>query len=149
MAFATSVYLRVEYESGKIESKLIASKSKLTPIKKQTIPRLELLGACLMVRLVENIYDIMQQEIKGQSIHKFYWVDSMAVLCWVKNPKPWAQYVRNRVNEILQKSSREEWFYCPGTLNPAELPSRGKYQNIDANPLWWEGLGFLKADPSK
>ena len=147
MAFATSVYLRVEFESGKIDSKLIASKLKVTPIKKQTIPRLELLGACLMVKLVENIYDIMQQEIKGQSIHKFYWVDSMAVFCWVKNPKPWAQCVRNWVDEILQKSNRGEWFYCPGPLNPAYLPSRGKYQNIDVNPLWWEGPGFLKSRP--
>ena len=122
---------------------------KLSPLKSKPFPRLELLGACLMVKLVENIYDIMQQEIKGQSIHKFNWVDSMAVFCWVKHPQPWAQYVRNRVNEILQKSSRKEWFYCLGPLNPTDFPSRGKYQNIDLNPLWWDGPGFLKADPSK
>ena len=123
IAFATSVYLRVEYESGNICARVISSKSKVAPIKHQSIPRLELLGAGLMVKLVDNIHEVMQEELKGQVIEKYYWVDSMAVLCWVKNCKPWVQYVRNRVNEILQHSNREQWFYCPGPINPADLPS--------------------------
>ena len=149
MACATSVYLRVTYESGQISTKLIASKCKVAPIKQQSIPRLELLGACLMVKLVENVHDIVQQELKGFAIDKFYWVDSMAVLCWVKNAKSWTQYVRNRVNEILQRSNREQWFHCPGSLNPADLPSRGKYRDISNKPLWWEGPMFLKLEPSQ
>ena len=108
MAYATTVYLRVVYESGKISTKLIASKSKVVPIKQQSIPRLELLGACLMVRLVENISSVIQQSLKEHVIHSYYWVDSMAVLCWVKNVNPWTQYVRNRSNIILQRSNREE-----------------------------------------
>ena len=117
-AFATSIYLRVEYKSGKISTRLISSRSKVAPIKQQSIPRLELLGAGLMVKLVETIYGVMQEEFKGQVIEKCYWVGSMAVLCWVKNCKPWVQYVRGRVNEILQQSIREQWFYWPGPLNP-------------------------------
>ena len=144
IAFATSVYLRVEYESGNISTRVISSKSKVAPIKHQSIPRLELLGAGLMVKLVETIHEVMQEELKGQDIEKYYWVDSMAVLCWVKNCKPWVQYVRNRVNEILQHSNREQWFYCPGPINPADLPSRGKYRDIETNLLWWEGPEFLK-----
>ena len=144
IAFATSVYLRVEYESGNISTRLISSKSKVAPIKRQSIPRLELLGAGLMVKLVGTIYGVMQEELKGQIIEKYYWVDSMAVLCWVKNCKPWVQYVRNRVNEILQHSNRDQWFYCPGPINPADLPSRGRYRDIETNLLWWEGPEFLK-----
>ena len=83
IAFATSVYLRVEYESGNISSRLISSKSKVAPIKRQSIPRLELLGAGLMFKLVGTIYGVMQEELKGKIIEKYYWVDSMAVLCWV------------------------------------------------------------------
>ena len=103
MAYATIVYLRVIYESGEITTKFIASKSKVVPIKQQSIPRLELLGACLMVRLVENVTNAIQESLKEHVIHSYYWVDSMAVLCWVKNVKPWTQYVRNRINIILQK----------------------------------------------
>ena len=149
MAYATIVYLRVIYESGEITTKFIASKSKVVPIKQQSIPRLELLGACLMVRLVENVTNAIQESLKEYVIYSYYWVDSMAVLCWVKNVKPWTQYVRNRINIILQKSSREEWFYCPGPLNPADLPSRGKHKNISNNPLWLEGPLFLRSEPSE
>ena len=71
----------------------------------------------------------------------------MTVLCWVKNLKPGNQYVRNRVNDILSKSNREEWFDCPGILNPADLLSRGNYKDINNNSLWWEGPEFLKSQP--
>ena len=84
-AFATSVYLRIEYEPGDIRTRSISSKSKVGPIKRQSIPRLELLGAGLMVKLIEIIYEVMQEEIKGKIIEKYYWVDSMAVLFWVKH----------------------------------------------------------------
>ena len=120
MAYATIVYLRVIYESGEITTKFIASKYKVVPIKQQSIPRLELLGACLMVRLVET--NAIQESLKEHVIHSYYWVDSMAVLCW---------------------------FYCPGPLNPADLPSRGKHKNISNNPLWLEGPLFLRSEPSE
>ena len=149
MAYATIVYLRVIYESGEITTKFIASKSKVVPIKQQSNPRLELLGACLMVRLVENVTNAIQESLKEHVIHSYYWVDSMAVLCWVKNVKPWTRYVRNRINIILQKSSREEWFYCSGPLHPADLPSRGKHKKISNNPLWLEGPLFLRSEPSE
>ena len=70
IAFATSVYLRVEYESGNIKTRLISSKSKVAPINPQIIPRLELLGAGLIVKLVETIYNVMEEELKGEIIEK-------------------------------------------------------------------------------
>ena len=66
-----------------------------------------------------------------------------------KNLKPWKQYVPNRVNDNLSKSNREEWFYCPGILNPADLPSRRNYKDINNNSLWWEGPEFLKSQPNE
>ena len=102
-----------------------------------------------MVKLVENISNIIQQSLTEHTIHRYYLVDSMAVLCWVKNVKPWTQYIHNRINIILQKSNREEWFYCPGPLNLADLPSRGKNKNISNNPLCLEGPLFLKSESSE
>ena len=43
MAYATSVYLHVIYESGQVSTRLIESKTKAAPIKQQSIPRLKLL----------------------------------------------------------------------------------------------------------
>eukprot|EP00112_Aurelia_sp_Birch-Aquarium-sp1_P002090 Seg1227.8 transcript_id=Seg1227.8/GoldUCD/mRNA.D3Y31 product="hypothetical protein" protein_id=Seg1227.8/GoldUCD/D3Y31 len=146
-AYATVVYLRIEYVTGEIEVKFVASKSKVAPIKQQSIPRLELLGACLMAKLVSNIRETLQDELPGKIVQTFYWVDSMSALCWIKNVRPWAQYIRHRVSEILKVSHRDQWFYCPGPQNPADLPSRGKCSNLAANRLWWEGPEFLTGKP--
>ena len=53
-AYAAVVYVKVEYESGLINVNFVISKSKVSPIRKQNIPRLELLGACLVADLVNT-----------------------------------------------------------------------------------------------
>ena len=50
-AFAGVVYLRTVYENGVISVRLVAAKSSVSPMKQQTIPHLELLGACSMLWL--------------------------------------------------------------------------------------------------
>ena len=146
-AYAAVVYAKIQYESGEIDVMFVTSKSKVAPIRKQSIPRLELLGACLLSDLVNTIRKILNEELKDTIIDTFYWVDSSAVLCWIRNIKHWNQYVRHRISQILSTSEREQWLHCPGTQNPADLPSRGVYCHFDDNPLWWEGPKFLKEDP--
>ena len=145
-AFATVVYLRVMYESGEVSVRFLASKAKVAPLKKQSIPRLELMGAHLMAKLVDSVRSTLQDELGNRPISTFYWVDSTATLCWVKNCKLWKQFVRHRVSDISKLSSRNEWYYCPGPLNPADLPSRGRSSSSLHNYFfWWEGPEFLKA----
>ena len=56
----------------------------------------------------------------------------------------WKQYFLSRDKEILAVSSREEWYFCPGSLNPADAPSRCKYLNdLPRASLWWECQTFL------
>ena len=56
-AYAASIYVRSIYEDGRIDVKLVASKTKVAPLKKQSIPRLEieLLGATILVRLAKTV----------------------------------------------------------------------------------------------
>ena len=145
-AFATVAYLRVVYETGEVSVRFLASKARVAPLKRQTIPRLELMGAQLMAKLVDSVRSTMKEAFRHRPIDTFYWVDSIATLCWIKNARPWKQFVRNRVSDILTSSSRGEWFYCPGPQNPADLPSRGKFgPSLPNNLFWWEGPGFLKS----
>ena len=148
-SYAAVIYLRIVYESGDIKIHFVTSKAKVSPIKKQSIPRLELLGATLMSKLVHAVHSVLQKEVQ-EPIDTFYWVDSMATLCWIKNEKPWKQFVRHRVSEILKLSSRDNWYHCPGPQSPADLPSRGNFAPLlAANTFWWEGPEFLKLTPDK
>ena len=145
-AYASVVYLRTIYDTGEVDLKFLAAKAKIAPLKRQSIPRLELLGACLMSQLVDTVRKTLQDELSHPNITTFYWVDSIAVLCWITNNKVWRPYVQNRVNSILSLSSKDDWYHCPGKLNPADLPSRGK-PNLSS--LWWEGPRFLKLPQSE
>ena len=74
-AYATAVYLRSEYEDGKVEVRLLSSKTRarVAPIKQRTIPRLELLGALISARLVSTlIVEVTYMQNKADILGGFY-----------------------------------------------------------------------------
>ena len=139
-AYAAVLYMRTAYTDCQVQTRLITSKTRVAPIKKQSIPRLELLGATLLARLVSTVVDSLPQKIN----RVVYWVDSRTVLCWIRNERQWKQYLRHRVDEIRQLTDKDHWRHCPGILNPADLPSRGlTAREMRTNPTWWNGPSFL------
>ena len=145
IAYAAVIYMRSLYESGNVEVKLVASKSKVAPLKGQTIPRLELLGATILARLIAKVHEcLFEGDCNDQKIEIINWTDSMTVLCSIANDKLWKQYVMHRVEEIRRLTAKDSWRFCPGTENPADLPSRGvKADDLVSNRLWWDGPEFL------
>ena len=149
-AFASAIYLRTEYEDNEVEIKFVSSKARVSPIKAQSIPRLELMGALLLAKHMDSIKSALKIERYKGDIPTYYWVDSSTVLCWIHNNKPWKQFVRHRTQQILSISSKDQWRFCPGTLNPADIPSRGiRGSALSQNKVWWEGPNFLHLSPSE
>ena len=50
------------------------------------------------------------------------------------------------MDEIRRLTDVLDWNYCPGTQNPADLPSRGlsAIELLDST-LWWNGPSFIAA----
>ena len=67
-------------------SLLRLSKKIFAPIKDQSVPRLELLGAVILARLMHSVYEALQFHLKD--LRLFNWTDSYTALCWIKNQKP-------------------------------------------------------------
>ena len=146
VAFASVVYIRIEYSDGEVVVRFVSSKARVTPLKRQSIPRLELLGANLLAKHMSEVKSSLEIEKYSKMVHTFLWTDSLTSLCWIKNVKPWKQYVRNRVTEILKHTYRSEWRFCPGNKNPADIPSRGiRGSKLPDNQTWWEGPQFLRS----
>ena len=82
-AFAAVVYLRTEHANDNIEINLVAFKIRVAPIERQSIPRLELLGATILARLVKSVKDAMSSLKMPPKV--FLWSDSYTVLCWIQN----------------------------------------------------------------
>ena len=138
-AYAAVINLRSTYDDGRIDVNLVASKTKVAPLKKQSIPGLELLGATILTRLVKTVQNALPQRLET-----VFWVDSMTVLCWIRNVKPWRQYVMSRVQAIREHTNLKSWNFCPGSQNPADIPSWGMTANeLVAENKWWKGPEFL------
>ena len=145
MAYAAVLYLRSIYDDGSVEVRVIAAKTKVTPLKKQSIPRLELLGALTLARFSNTVLPLIPNPKEV-----YFWVDSMTVLYWIHSDKIWKQYVQHRVEEIHQLTCWESWRHCPGSCNPADLPSRGVSANeLLAQSLWWKDTRFLQSIDSQ
>ena len=62
-AFAAVIYIRSTYNDGTVEVRIVGSKTRVAPTKKPSIPRLELLGALILPRLVNTISRSLSQEL--------------------------------------------------------------------------------------
>ncbi|CAD6227167.1 GSCOCG00011937001-RA-CDS [Cotesia congregata] len=128
LIMAAVVYLRVTDQEENSTITLVCSKTKVAPIKRLTIPRLELSVAVLLSQLVRHV----QITLELPDIPVFLWTDSSITLAWVKsNPMKWKEYVGNRVAAIHQALPNANWKYTTGKLNPADCASRG----LDAHQL--------------
>ena len=84
-AYSGVVYLRLEDSNGAVYTSLVISKTRVAPIKRQTIPLLELCGALTLAHLLAHSKSIL--EMPMDSIHA--WTDSTIVLSWIQgNPTP-------------------------------------------------------------
>ncbi|XP_073246936.1 uncharacterized protein [Porites lutea] len=72
-AIAVVVYLRTVYEAGDVDVRLIASKTKVAPPKKQSIPILELMGAYILSKLVDTVFNAFK--LLPFEVDVYYWVD--------------------------------------------------------------------------
>lgn len=144
-AYAAVVYLKIQSISGG-EVRLLASRIRLTPLNKQTIPRLELLSALLLSKLVYSVTNAIKSEYTLEK--PCCYTDSIVALYWFTGlRKEWKQFVENRVNQIRHLVPAEHWRYCPGTSSPADLPSRGTSLTDPAiSALWWNGPEWLRGD---
>ncbi|XP_017477270.1 PREDICTED: uncharacterized protein LOC108367186, partial [Rhagoletis zephyria] len=145
LALGEAVYVTI-HSGAEVKSNLLLSKSKVAPLRGETIPRLELRAAVLLSELIQRVVNICktQHNIMIGSITG--WSDSMVVLCWLKRGESsLKQFVANRVRQINTNTADCDWRYVPTDINPADLISRGMtMRELIESELWWHGPDFLR-----
>lgn len=145
-AFAAVVYLRVVDPNGTIHVSLVMSKTRVAPLKRMTIPRLELCGAHLLSQILSHVREVL----KLPDCEVYAWTDSMVVLGWLSgDPRKFKPYVGNRVTRIVEAVPSNKWRHVSGLDNPADCASRGLFPSeLLQHHLWWNGPRWLELDPA-
>ena len=146
-AYGCCIYILSEDDSGNIQSSLICAKSKVSPMKQQSLARLELCGALLLAKLVNRVVGIFAIQFDSVTL----WCDSTIVLNWIGMLSSRLQtFVGNRVAECQRLSSKYLWRHGLGICNPADEISRGKSpKELIESTLWWHGPKFFKQPRSE
>lgn len=140
-AYGAVAYVKARTENGCTTVTLLMAKARVAPLKRLSLPRLELMGAVIGARLAKNL--TKQLGIEGMTVH--CWTDSTIALSWIKSSaSKWKPFVSNRVQEIQQLTNPAVWKHCPGKENPADILTRGILPSVLVNAKqWWEGPEWL------
>ena len=138
--YGAVVYLRILYE-GKYHVSLCASRCRVAPLKKVSLPRLELLSALICARLT----DFVHSSLKLGNVKKFCYSDSEVTLFWIKgDPLRFKTFIANRASEIQGLVPPSNWLHCPGRFNPADIASRGLMASeLKVCKTWFDGPDWL------
>jgi hypothetical protein len=143
-AFGSCTYLRTISCSGQVHVSLLFAKAKVAPMRKVTIPRLELEAALLSVKS-----DVMLRgELDIPLLESVFWCDSQIVLSYITNEsRRFVTFIANRVATIHAHTSVAQWRFVNSECNAADVISRGgKISSnwfeppllVQHHPEWWE-----------
>ena len=141
-AYAAVVYLVIESDLG-CSTQFLACKTHVSPVKEQTIPRLELLSALPLSKLMNSVFQALYPELSlGEPS---YYTDSKVSLHWIKGQeREWKPFVQNCVNQIRSITLPHKWAHCAGKENPADIPSKGMdLCGLVHSSLWLYGPSCL------
>ena len=142
-AYAAVVYLVIHTDVGRFV-RFVVLKTRVAPVQHQTVPRLELLSALLLARLISNVTEGLTLQPTLNLPRCF--TDSNVALFWIYSlNKEWKQFVQNCVNKIHKLVPSECWSHYPGQENPADMPSRGlTTTELTVSKLWRSGPEWLE-----
>ena len=142
LAYGGVIYLRLLYADTCITIDLVISKCKVAPLKRRTIPCMELAGAVILSKLLE----VAACDLNIPTTAIYAWTDSTIVLGWLNKPLGELKvYIAHRVEKITARVKKDQWSYVNTSCNPANILSRGiQPKDLLQMKTWWKGPPWLQ-----
>ncbi|XP_037931148.1 uncharacterized protein LOC119665960 [Teleopsis dalmanni] len=140
-AYGAAAYLRSTFQNGQIIVRLLCAKSRVAPLKRLTLPRLELCAAVVGAELATKI----KNDLQIRNYQTFFWCDSQIVISWINSPSSkFHTFVANRVSNIHPLTATSQWRPVSSEHNPADILSRGLAPHkLQSSSMWFYGPMFL------
>jgi hypothetical protein len=142
-------YARWQMADGTFFCRLIAGKTRVAPKCKISIPRVELVGSQMAVRLAQKV----KVAIRRGFSEVRYFTDSTAVLGMLRTDSAsLLEFVGTRVSEIKTKSDPEtEWYWVPTDCNLADMGTRPtvRPEEMGEDSDYQNGMSWMRAPESE
>ena len=122
------------------ERGLVLGKARVAPMKVMTVPKLKLQAAFLAAGLKREICRALTVTVDKV----FKWTDSIIVLQWINSTNKHPIFIANRVSEILENTSADQWNHVTTGDNPADAGTRGMSAEVLQSSSWVRGPDFLR-----
>ncbi|XP_067129375.1 uncharacterized protein [Centruroides vittatus] len=121
-AYGAVVYMHCIREDGTGKTRLIASKSRVAPLKVITIPRLELSACLVLSQLIKKVRSCLQMDIVEVILH----TDSAIAIAWINTPTYRLKtFIANQVEKIQSITEGCHWKHIVSHSNLADVVSWG------------------------
>lgn len=142
--YGAAVYVRMLSADGNVSVSLLIAKSRVAPLKRISVPRLELCGAHLLTELLNYSVNLISQQCRISSTKA--WCDSSVVLSWIHTPPYRLKvYIANRVAQIQDLTPAHMWSHISTNCNPADCASRSLLPStLVTHDMWWYGPPWLR-----
>ena len=137
-AYRCCVYIKIINLDGAVTTLLVTFKSCVSPMRNQTISKLELIATLLLSRLIIRVkvelsvcFNVDQVFCRSDSMVAIHWICSVG--------KHYGSFVQCCA-EIRSLVGHENWYFIDSSFNPADiLPRDALLANLKDNDLWCSG----------
>ncbi|XP_055604565.1 uncharacterized protein LOC129752812 [Uranotaenia lowii] len=139
-AYGCAAYFRIHWAGG-IKVSLVMSSVKVAPLKRVSVPRLELMAAVRGAKIMT----IVKKNHSLNATRCFLWTDSQTVLSWITSEaRNYQQFVSFRIAGIQELTNVSDWRWVPTKLNIADVLTKwNSCSPLDSNGPWFRGPAFL------
>ena len=142
--FSAVGFLRAQVTctSGEIITELafVLGKARVAPMKVMTVLKLKLQAALLAACLKREICRALTVTVDKV----FMWTYSTIVLQWTNSTNKHQIFIANRVCEILENTSVDQWNHVTTCDNPADAGTRGMSAEVLQSSSWVRCPDFLR-----
>ena len=126
------------------ELAFVLGKAPVAPMNVMTVAKLEIQAALLAARLKQDIWQALKVKINGV----FMWTGRITVLQWLNFTTKHPIFIANRVCEILEHTSVDEWNNVASNDNTSDSSTRGISAKVLQSSKWERGPDFLRSTQS-
>ena len=144
-AYAAVVYAKATVD-GNSRVSLIMAITRVAPLSRLAIPRLKLLSALILARLINAAKEARSLIVSTEIVR--CWTDSITAMHWTQgHERELKLFVENRVLEIRKLVHQDFWDHCPGIDSPADIPTRTMgIVNFLNESQWIQGPAWFSMD---